>query len=727
MTRQSAWRIGLVVTAASMLAISQNVAAGQLPESWKRWLWLAWPITVALSVVVVRSEIRQRLASAPMQEARSTDSAVERLARVGHDQWTDEAATRELTRPDPIRTRWQRFHGSLATRPATTPTGCGDTRFPENGLVADIGSSFLRSERGQLVIIGAAAAGKTAAAILATVDILRTRTEQAPVPVILSVASWRPQSPGDRQLFDWAARQLVSQYPFLQAGRADPAGFARELIRSGRILLVLDGLDEMPTVARAAAIDAIDRLDPRTRLILTCRTREYREAAGAGGRVISNAAVVQLLPVELADAERFLTTNPQTSTEWRRVFGRLGEQENSALAEALRNPMLLATARRAQIDPSDLLRLESVDAVQHRLLDSLVTTAYADDALATGPGLSRRWDPVQARRWLGNVARHLESEGTEDIAWWRLHRMVGEEAIVKVCAAGVATAVGVAFGLISGLSAGFAHVLPDDLSASPDGLTASSGGLLVGLGQGLLGAVIAGGIAFGIVAGLCRPPAVPDRLNLRLRGRWWSLVKELRWAGLLFAGAGLWAAFPAVLSGSTASTVAITAGVIGFGVAGIGAAVGLVRWSRDPADVDRVPTPQRLLRDDRNGYVFRVLTCGLLLGLSYGLWEGLRGSMNGYGTLVLTFGDATIYGFLGGALRVGLLGLALGAILGLGGKLGLGASAWFLCVRARLALSGELPWHLLEFLEDARAKGLLRRAGGVYQFRHNTLRGHLAR
>jgi hypothetical protein len=119
MMRHSPLRIGLAVTVPLALAITQNVAAGQIPERWKPWLWLAWPITVALSIVMIRSEVRQRrTAAAEVAGASATtplDTAVERLARVIHEQWTDEAAVREITRPDPTPT------SSSACRPCAWP------------------------------------------------------------------------------------------------------------------------------------------------------------------------------------------------------------------------------------------------------------------------------------------------------------------------------------------------------------------------------------------------------------------------------------------------------------------------------------------------------------------------------------------------------------------------------------------------------------------------------
>ncbi len=47
--------------------------------------------------------------------------------------------------------------------------------------------------------------------------------------------------------------------------------------------------------------------------------------------------------------------------------------------------------------------------------------------------------------------------------------------------------------------------------------------------------------------------------------------------------------------------------------------------------------------------------------------------------------------------------------------------------RSWLAVTGQLPWSLMGFLEDAHQLGVLRQVGTVYQFRHIDLQRHLAR
>jgi hypothetical protein len=73
------------------------------------------------------------------------------------------------------------------------------------------------------------------------------------------------------------------------------------------------------------------------------------------------------------------------------------------------------------------------------------------------------------------------------------------------------------------------------------------------------------------------------------------------------------------------------------------------------------------------------------------------------------------------------VGLASGLAVGLAGLTG-GSRAWLCCVVAArwLAVTGRLPWRLMDFLDDAYRLGLLRTVGPAYQFRHAELQDHLA-
>ncbi|MFI7015419.1 hypothetical protein [Streptomyces sp. NPDC050164] len=79
---------------------------------------------------------------------------------------------------------------------------------------------------------------------------------------------------------------------------------------------------------------------------------------------------------------------------------------------------------------------------------------------------------------------------------------------------------------------------------------------------------------------------------------------------------------------------------------------------------------------------------------------------------------------LGAGPELGLpVGLAFGTFVATGGSL------WwrFVTVRFLLAGRGHIPWRLMGFLADAHAaRGVLRRVGTVYQFRHLGLQHPLA-
>ncbi|MEN3615836.1 NACHT domain-containing protein [Plantactinospora sp. ZYX-F-223] len=82
-------------------------------------------------------------------------------------------------------------------------------------------------------------------------------------------------------------------------------------------------------------------------------------------------------------------------------------------------------------------------------------------------------------------------------------------------------------------------------------------------------------------------------------------------------------------------------------------------------------------------------------------------------------------GLMGG-LAFGLtIGLAFGLTLGLTGGLVLTSWGAFQYARLSWCTRNDLPWSIMAFLADAHRRGVLRQAGGVYQFRHGLLRDRL--
>ncbi|HEX9619858.1 MAG TPA: SUMF1/EgtB/PvdO family nonheme iron enzyme, partial [Polyangiaceae bacterium] len=139
-----------------------------------------------------------------------------------------------------------------------------------------------------------------------------------------------------------------------------PQGFAARLLERGRLLLLFDGLDEVPDrAARARVANAIERLGrhfPDAVSVVTCRFAGYGGAARLGAQFLE----LHLRPLTREQAEEFVRNwyrivetglaadNAAGEAEARRrsddLLSRLKEPEfrSARLVEMTRNPLLLA-------------------------------------------------------------------------------------------------------------------------------------------------------------------------------------------------------------------------------------------------------------------------------------------------------------------------------------------------------------------------------------------------
>lgn len=161
---------------------------------------------------------------------------------------------------------------------------------------------------GRLILLGAAGAGKSSAAIMLALDVLGRRADLAdpaqrrsvPVPVLLTLAGWDPSR---QRLSASAARRIELEYPFLAATEYS-RGTARHLVDTGRLALLLDGLDDLPERLRPAALRALDA-QADARLVLLCCSRELADAVAVSGH-LAGAATLELQPVTPGQAAAYL-------------------------------------------------------------------------------------------------------------------------------------------------------------------------------------------------------------------------------------------------------------------------------------------------------------------------------------------------------------------------------------------------------------------------------------
>ena len=338
---------------------------------------------------------------------------------------------------------------------------------------------------------------------------------------------------------------------------------------------------------------------------------------------------------------------------------------------------------------------------------------------AEGPGGHRRpWTGRRAERWLRFLAGHLDRLGTRDLAWWRLHEavprawfgpvfgLIGGLAVGTVAAiASVLPGQGsyvsypVAYGLMFALAAGFAieHRIVGALAGGWAGgvayalADAPKDGLLLGLAFG-----VANGSTIGLAIGLTS--LTGGRTPARLRLRRPAGPGRLSLALLVGAGVGL------VMGVVGSVAVGVTAGLAG--ALAVGLMTGLVIGVRNafgmPADITQAADPVSLWRADRA----TAATLGLVFGTAGGVTVGLVA--------------AVVTGVRGGAW----LGVVYGFVYA---SAGVCYTSWYRFTVARLCLRpcGRLPWRTFAFLADAHRRGVLRRNGAVYEFRHSRLQDRL--
>jgi hypothetical protein len=654
--------------------------------------------SLAVAIIALRQKPIQQVGDEEDQRSR----AAETLAEAVQAQWEEEARVRTLRRPTPLRLHW------LATdRPVTAPaaTIVGDivgggrvTRVRFHGHLEEIGLKFLALPHRRLVILGEPGAGKTALAMLLTLDLLARRRPGDPVPMLLSISSWNPTR---EHLHVWIARRLMEDYPALGSLSAYGPAVAAQLVTSGRILPILDGLDELPAGLRGIAIGDLDRAHADRPLVVTCRSEEFQEAVSTGGEILTAAAVVEIQPVVVDEVIEFLrATIPATDTRWDDVFDNLRTDPNGGLASALSSPLMATLARTifagSGREPSTLLAIAGASdqaAIERYLLRNFVPAVYEDRPAAPGLRTSlqrERWRSESASRYLTFLAAHLHRRNTRDLAWWEIAQSIPRGMFPLLFGLELGLVVGLVFGVGAGVLAGVVF------------------GLVFGLVAGLMAALAAG---FAVRIG--KEPS-PERLHIQIRGRLRELTRilprsfrrELRVGlvvGLVFGvGAGVLAG---VVFGLVFGLVAGLVAALGAGlllIFMVGLMMGITEWLSSPADDTLAVTPQSVLTSDRAVTVIRGLVILVISGSILGL------------PIRLTGGNGLAEG-----LAFGLWAGVLGGIVG---------TAWgsFVMARAFLAVRGRLPLRLMSFLNDAYNRGVLRMNGAAYQFRHARLQDYLA-
>src|SRR5664280_453429 len=325
--------------------------------------------------------------------------------------------------------------------------------------------SALRPRR--LVVLGEPGSGKTVLALHLLLDLLDHRHDHAavpqPVPVRVNAASWNVET----HFSTWLAESLAADYGLLPP-------VARKLVGDGRVLPVLDGLDEMdplgaPPKRARAAVEQLNQPPWRgSPVILTCRATVYDcvralrpGGADAGLHTATAVTVSKLSPPEICRAlAAYRRADGLDPNDWAPLTRSLTAAPDGVLADALSTPWMLtlAVSRLRAVGStaaSELASCPDTAAVRDKLFAALIPAAVE----ARPRDKAAHYQPGRAHLWLASLAQHLSSQrkkgqGGTDIALHELWRMAGPHAPRYLHGLVGGLAVGLAFGLAAGLGAG---------------------------------------------------------------------------------------------------------------------------------------------------------------------------------------------------------------------------------------------------------------------------------
>lgn len=719
----------VALTAVTLLAMGVflGTGGGELgPGPTARWAALGCvalaPVLVIALVVHRRRQLRRLYLQVPEPTLRQ---AAEALAKTLTRQYAQEVAHSRVNDPKPITVRWRPAETSLSDHRATYAAGAEDITL--DGEFAQIEQQFSRLPRGRLVVLGAPGSGKSVLVLQLARRLLQSRapkrtskrtsskrTADQPVPVVLPLSSWNPRL--DPSLWWWAAGTLAEAQPAaFEKSRAPSRAVAHQLITSGLVLPILDGFDELPRRARAEALRQLrNSLTDDGQFVLTSRIAAYTETVEEADLRLPGTAAIELSPLTVADVQKYLPDSSRPGangrTKWHPVMARLADPLDDdpavrLLRTVLRTPLMVSLARTAYsdttADPADLLHpgeFRSAHDLQRHLLGAFVDAVYAPHSTAV-PGQGPNWTPVQARRWLAGLARRQQRTGDQDIAWWRMDRLVPRRARMLLSLPMpplLALAVGVAG--VPRAEDALRLPLPMPLVV-----------LIGGLGALIADWCVTSDADLPVPQRIRRPRA--DEVRAALRRPVWAVPLGL--GGLVIAG--LWTVQVAWGGAGTITTVVVWTAIALFVL--LLALRNALRLPADPESRD----PLTLLHEDRHA----TLTLALfsLPGSPY----PLRAHKFLLGAVLAA---VLLWGLLRGQEAMGLpeWGTALVAVLAAVGVWSCAVSAWgrFGATRLWLSVGGQLPRDLSRFLQDAHQRGVLRQTGGYYRFRHLELQNELA-
>jgi eukaryotic-like serine/threonine-protein kinase len=247
-----------------------------------------------------------------------------------------------------------------------------------------------------LLILGSPGSGKTTMLLELTRQLIKCAREDAtePIPVVFNLASWNEKF----SLSDWIASELNAIYTI-------PKKIAPTWVKENRMLLLLDGLDEVKREYRGKCVDAINqfrRENGLTSLAVCSRSQDYAELKTR----LSLDGAIEIQPLTSNQVDEYFKGLGNGLAGIRKTL-----EKDSALHEMAETPLFLSIMLFAYqgINSKDVLISKNMEEQRLHLFKAYI------DRMFERLGRTNT-EPIERKKVLGLLS-------------WLSHKMIEQNAV----------------------------------------------------------------------------------------------------------------------------------------------------------------------------------------------------------------------------------------------------------------------------------------------------------
>jgi DNA polymerase III delta subunit len=245
-----------------------------------------------------------------------------------------------------------------------------------------------------LLILGEPGSGKTTALLELARDLLMDAQSEVtlPIPVVLNLSSWG-MNPRTKTLVQWLVEELDKQYQVPQIQ-------GKTWVEQQKLLLLLDGLDEVKVTQRERCLKAINdfiQAQGCTEMVVCSRFHDYHDLS----EKLRCQAAIYLQPLTPEHIHSYFEQAGSELANLKTLW-----QDDDTLQELATNPLMLNIMMIAYqgLSVTDLPQMNSLVERRRHLFDAYITRMF------NRRGVSQIYSKERSLHWLTVLAQQMLQE-----------------------------------------------------------------------------------------------------------------------------------------------------------------------------------------------------------------------------------------------------------------------------------------------------------------------------